>query len=200
MSRLRYAAVILHVSLLACPMAAAEMPDGQSVRAPATGGPKQAVPARNCFWQLRNGSSRELVCEYKSWLTDDERADLKRLTREFLLDARCKVDVRIERRLVRDAMTAPDNVFTSPPQPVTCTVDTARGALTITGTFSPRVVFKGGIAVEGSPGLADIKGVNGYLAWPVVEYVNRSARIRDGMLGMVNAYLGRKAANQATKD
>jgi hypothetical protein len=93
-------------------------------------------------------------------------------------------------------MTVPDNVFTSPPQPVTCTIDTAKGALTITGTFAPRVVFKGGIAVEGSPGLADVEGVNGYLAWPVIQYVNRSARIRDGMLGMINAYLGRKAAGR----
>jgi hypothetical protein len=193
------AAVILHVSLMASSLAAAEMPHGSSGRAPAADSAGHAVPARNCFWQIRNGSSPELACEYQSWLTDEERSDLKRITREFLLDARCKVDVRIERRLVREAMTIPDNVFMSPPQPVTCTIDTAKGALTITGTFAPRVLFKGGIAVEGSPGLADIEGVNGYLAWPVIQYVNRSARIRDGMLGMINAYLRREAPNKAAR-
>jgi hypothetical protein len=196
MSNLSGTAVVLLASLLVSTPAAAEMPHGQPGRGGGANTAKQPVLERNCFWQLRNGSSGEIACAYTSWLTDEERSDLKRITREFLLDARCKVDVRIERRLVREAMTVPDNVFTAPPQPVTCTIDTTKGALAITGTFAPRVVFKDGIAVEGSPGLADVKGVNGYLAWPVIQYVNRSARIRDGMLGMVNTYLGRKATGR----
>jgi hypothetical protein len=199
MSNTCCAVVVLLASLLASCLAAAETPHGSSDRAPTVESAKQAVLSRNCFWQLRNGSSRDLACEYKSWLTDEERTDLKRLTRDFLLDARCKVDVRIERRRVRDAITVPDNVFTSPPQPVECTIETAKGPLAITGTFAPRVVFKGGIAVEGSPGLADVKGVNGYLAWPVIQYVNRSSRIRDGMLSMINAYLGRGPTSEAAR-
>jgi hypothetical protein len=196
MCKVRFAAALLLGAVLMNSGVTAETPRPDEARQPRFGSAKEAARARDCFWQLRNGTSRELSCEYKSWLTDEERADLKRITREFLLDASCKVDVRIERRAVRDAMTVPDNVFTATPQPVTCTIKTAKGPLTITGTFAPRVVFKKGIAVEGSPVLADVKGVNSYLAWPVIQYVNRSQRIRDGMLAMINAYLGRKAAGK----
>jgi hypothetical protein len=194
MYKVRLAAAVLLGAVVPSSGATAETPRPDGPRQPQFGSAKQTARARDCFWQLRNGASRELSCEYKSWLTDEERSDLKRITREFLLDARCEVDVRIERRAVRDAMTVPDNVFTAPPQPVTCTIETAKGPLTITGKFAPRVVFKGGVVVEGSPVLTDVKGVNSYLAWPVIQYVNRSQRIRDGMLGMINAYLGRQAA------
>ena len=48
---------------------------------------------------------------------------------------------------------------------------------------------KDGKAIEATPGLADVKGVNNYLAWPVVQYVNYAPGIRKEMLRMINAYL-----------
>lgn len=150
-----------------------------------------ANPERNCFWQLAHGRGSEMACEHHAWLSDQERDDLRKLTRELLQDARCVVTVRIRRVLVDDALELPDHVFQSPPQPVSCAITTKDSSFTITGTFAPKVVIKGGKAVEATPGLADVQGVNSYLAWPVVQYVNRAPGIQGEMLNMINLYMER---------
>ena len=58
----------------------------------------------------------------------------------------------------------------------------------MTGTFAPHVTFKDGVAVSASPGLANVEGVNSYLAWPVVQYVNYSPGIRREMAAIINVY------------
>jgi hypothetical protein len=154
-----------------------------------------AVPQdRNCIWQLLHGRSEQLVCDYPAFLTDEERNDLTRISRGLVTDASCMVSVRIERRLIMDAAAARDVEFKTPPQRVTCNIHTKDVVMPISGTFAPRVVLKDGRAVDASPTLADVQGVHAALAWPVVEYVNRSATIRDGMLKMINAYLERRGA------
>lgn len=153
------------------------------------GGPLRDVPmAKLCLKQIIEDTAPEIDCVHQAWFTDREREDVKKLTRGYLLDASCAVDVRIARSEVEAALVASDTTFTSPPQPVTCEIETSRGKFTITGTFSPRVVFKGGVGVQATPGLADIEGVNSYLAWPVVHYINNSDRITHPMLLMINAY------------
>lgn len=153
--------------------------------------PTLPPPERNCFFQLLKSKSATIDCEHPAWLTDEERSDLKRLTRELLQNAECNVKIHIERRVVDNALTASDLTFEAPPQPVTCEITTKNGVVPITATFSPRVVFKGGVAVEATPGLANVAGVNSYLAWPVVHYVNNAARIKGAMLLMINAYRAR---------
>jgi hypothetical protein len=143
-------------------------------------------PQSNCFWQLVHGRGTDLVCEHKAWITEEERADLKKLTREILQDVRCTVSINIKRVLVDDALELTDHVFQAPPQPVACEIATKDSALPITGTFAPRVVIKEGKAVEATPGLADVKGVTGVLSWPVVQYVNRAPGVRNEMLRMIN--------------
>ena len=155
---------------------------------------------RNCFWQLANGRGSQLSCEHKVWITEDERADLKNLTRELLQDVRCSVSINIDRLLVDNALELTDHVFQAPPQPVTCDIATKDSVISITGTFAPRVVIKDGKAVEATPGLADVKGVSGVLTWPVVQYVNRAPGIRTEMLRMINLYIdhsrGRRLARR----
>jgi hypothetical protein len=151
-------------------------------------------PERNCFWQLQRGTSDEIVCDHLAWLTPEERADLRKVTRDLVTDASCIITVRIPRATARAAIEAPDHVFEAPPQRVTCNIHTADTVMPISATFSPRVVIRGGVAVEATPGLANVEGVHKSLAWPVVAYVNRAQRIRTGMLAMINAYLGRRAA------
>jgi hypothetical protein len=149
----------------------------------------------NCFWELARGRGSELVCVHPVWLADNERADLRRLTREWLQDARCTVQIRIARHLVMHALADPNYTFAAPPQPVACEISTRDKPVLIDATFAPRVVIKGGVAVDATPGLADVTGVNGYLAWPVVEYVNRSATVKGEMLKMINAYLSMRIAH-----
>jgi hypothetical protein len=48
--------------------------------------------------------------------------------------------------------------------------------------------IRDGRAVDAMPGLGNVEGVPAFLAWPVVQYVNRSGAIRDNVLAFVNAY------------
>lgn len=147
-----------------------------------------AQPEKDCFEELETGTSAEFVCAYPVALADTERADLKRITREYLQDVTCSVAVRINRGLIERAVQDSDYVFESPPQPVTCDVKTRSSNVHITATFAPRVTFKGGQAVEGTPGLDNIKGVTRILSWPVKQYVNRAPHVRSTMLLIINAY------------
>jgi hypothetical protein len=147
-----------------------------------------AAAERDCFDELENGTSAEFTCKYPVALAEQERADLKRITREYLQDVTCSVSVRIDRGLVERAVQDIDYVFQSPEQPVTCDVKTSKSTVHITATFAPRVTFKGGQAVEGTPGLENIQGVTRILSWPVKQYVNRAPHVRNTMLLIINAY------------
>ena len=167
---------------------------------PSRAEPLPPVPIeRNCFYVLSKGTGDTIQCMYPAWLTAEEREDLKRLTRGYLEDARCRIDVRIERRVVEEALKAADHVFEAPPQPVVCEITTPKSVFPIEGTFSPKVVFKGDQAVEATPGLANVKGVNPYLAWPVTHYLNNAERIKSAMLRMINAYRARVRAEGAAR-
>jgi hypothetical protein len=141
-----------------------------------------------CLAALANTVNPAIVSTYAARLSDEERSDIRRLSRDYVQDASCRVEVRIERTLVDPALTLPDLTFDAPPQPVSCEIKTSAKVIAITGTFSPRVTFKHGLAVDGTPGLANVSGVNAYLAWPVIQYVNRAPGIRKSMLAMINAY------------
>lgn len=148
----------------------------------------KAAPAPDdCFQQLFHGTAAEIVCRFPTRLTEKEKSELKRATRDMLRDAVCTVDIRIERRLVDAAIGTADHVFEAPPQPVTCEISAPDRVFPIKATFAPRVVFRGGVAVEGSPGLANVSGVPNPIAWPAVLYVNKSSTIRTSMLQIINA-------------
>ena len=158
----------------------------------ATGQPPAAsIP--DCFAALARPGGPRLVCQHQAWMTDEERADVHRITRGYLIDARCTVAVDIDRRTVDEALAASDRVFEAPPQPVTCRLQTSGGLMTVGGTFAPKVVFKDGFAVDATPGLANITGINSYLAWPIVAYVNRAPGITREMTAMINAYRAHKS-------
>lgn len=145
----------------------------------------------SCLKAVAQPAGEEISCDYRALLTDSERTDMQKISRGLLQDATCIVKVRIARKLVEPAISEADHVFEAPPQPVKCDITTKDNAIPIEGTFAPKVTFKGGLAVDGSPGLANVTGVNKYLAWPIVQYVNRSAGIRNSMLEMINAYRSR---------
>lgn len=118
---------------------------------------------------------------------------MRRLSRGLLQDAACVVEIRVARELVDNALTGTDLVFDAPPQPVRCTVDTKSGSFPITSTFAPHVVFKAGVAIEATPGLGEVTGINRYLAWPIIQYVNHAPGIRNEMLTLINALKPRLA-------
>ena len=154
----------------------------------------------DCYSALRRPTGERLACTHDVWMTDEERAEVQKLTRGYLLDARCSVAVDIDRKLVDEAMAASDRVWDAPPQPVTCQLQTSGGPMTIGGTFAPHVIFKDGFAVDASPGLANITGVNSYLAWPVVAYVNGASSVKSEMATMINAFRAQLNHRQQAKN
>ncbi len=164
----------------------------------AAAGAAKAAPVRpECFAALRQIAGPTLSCAHKAWMSDEERASLVSLTRGYLLDASCLVAVDVERAIVDEALTASDRAFVAPAQPVTCEVQTSGGPMTIQATFAPTVTFKDGFAVDASPGLANITGVNSYLAMPVVAWVNNAPSIRREMAAMINDIRARRQQRAA---
>lgn len=157
------------------------------------GGALAQANLADCFDNLQKGTGPEIVCNFPVIPSPKEREDMEKNTKGVLKDARCTVAIKIERVLVTRALDEPDYVFQSPPQPVTCDV-TAHirqvSTFPISGTFAPRVVFKGGEATEATAGLDNVAGVTRVISWPVVQYVNRSGMVREGMLKVVNAWVG----------
>lgn len=133
-------------------------------------------------------TTRDVSCEYTALLTVQERADMRRLTRDRLQDAVCRVKVRVRRGLVEPALTEANHVFKAPPQPVVCTITTRDSTFDVTGTFEPQVTFKDGKATYATPGLGNVTGVSKVLSWPVIQYVNYAPGIRRDMIAIINAY------------
>ena len=94
---------------------------------------------RDCFREMERGRGTEIVCEFPTQLTEDEKRDLKAITRDVLQDARCLVSIRIERRTFDEALRADDMVFEASPQPVRCEVVTLERVIPIEARFAPRV-------------------------------------------------------------
>jgi hypothetical protein len=143
-------------------------------------------PLNNCFWELARGTGSDLVCAYPVWLADQERADMRRLTREMLQDAHCTVSIRIARSLLTHVLSEANYTFEAPAQPVECDLKTKDNTIIISATFAPRIIIKNAVAVDATPGMADV----------VVEYVNRSTTVRTEMLKMINSYLSLRVAKK----
>ena len=165
--------------------------------APCAGAETAAPPAASldeadCWYQFFDAVGPRIACSFPAIMEDKDRAEIRKLTRDVLQDARCAVTIDIERAPVEDAVKSPDTTFTVPPQPVACEIVTGRGKLSVTFTFAPKIQIKAGTAVKATPGMDHVSGVNSWLAWPVVVYINASGSIQDVMLRVVNAYLKRR--------
>ncbi len=158
-------------------------------------GPAPAADPTDCFADLMAGTGAEIVCSFPVRPGPVEREELVKATRGYFLDASCLVEIRIQRALITAALETPDYVFEAPAQPVACDVTgiltEKRGAqvIPIAATFAPRVVIKGGEAIEATPGLGNVTGVTRVLSWPVEYWMNKGGTVRAGMLQVINAWL-----------
>ena len=152
----------------------------------------------DCWQQFMESRSPEISCGFPAVMEKADREQVQKITRQLLKDAQCQITIKLERALLDVAAQVPDNTFVAPPQPVACEIDTSRGKLPVAFTFAPKIEIKGGKAIKATPGMANVTGVNGWLAWPVVAYINASGSIQDVMLRVVNAYLERKRSPAAT--
>jgi len=175
------------LALIGAPALADATHDG-----PPRASPSPAEQEADCWFQFMEATSEKIACAFPAVMEDKDRAEIRKLTREVLKDAHCQVAIEIERALVDEAVKTPDYVFAVPPQPVACEIVTSRGTLPVAFTFAPRIEIKSGLATKATPGMDHVTGVNSWLAWPVVAYVNASGSIQDVMLRVVNVYLKRR--------
>lgn len=171
--------------LRACPFVAAA---GLLVASVASVVTATAAASEDCYDILENGTGREIACLVPLRLSEAEQAELDKGSRGYVKNVACIMTIRIARADLEAAISATDHVFQSPDQPVGCTVTTHKSTFDIKGVFAPRVVIKGGVATEATPGLGKVEGVSRVLSWPVVQFVNRWPSVKSGMVQVVNAY------------
>lgn len=171
--------------------------DGAGPPGPAASSAPPTAPTGedDCLAQLLTERTRDVDCSFPVEMTDEDRADIRRLTRDLFVDARCTARVSLARALVDQAMTMADAALEVPAQPVECEVETSRGNWQVRFTFTPKLELKAGNAVVATPGMGEVTGVNSWLAWPVVAWVNSSDSIEDVMLRVVNAARKRYVAD-----
>lgn len=153
----------------------------------------QAASPLDCFEMLSRGRSEMIECTLPLNPSAAEQAELDKQTRGYVKNAQCTVTIKIARAEIMAAVQQPDHVFVAPPQPVQCLVTGQLSkeikTLPISATFAPRIVIKGGKAVDAVPGLANIKGVPRAISWPVEAVVNSGVGFKGNMLVVINAWL-----------
>jgi hypothetical protein len=150
--------------------------------------------SEDCFAEIETGTAPEIACLFPISPSPQEREELEKGSRGYVKDFTCRLTVRISRAEIDKALTATDYVFTSPEQPVVCTITTYKSTFDVTATFAPEATFKNGVAVSTTPGLGNVKGISRIVSWPVVQFVNRWPSAREGMLTIINAYKQHKNA------
>lgn len=149
------------------------------------------VMERECLAQL-SAPDGDVACEFPTVMADKDRKAIQKITEGEFEDARCMVRVALARTVINDALGIDKGRVSLPPQDVTCVLETTSGDLPVSFTFTPAFDFNGGQAVKASPGMGGVKGVNSWLAWPVVTYINNNKEIREVMLRVINAYVERQ--------
>lgn len=154
--------------------------------------PTETASPFDCFDKLLKGAAPRIACDFPLIMTDKERADLKRITRGYITDARCIAAIDVSRAEIDSALDNPDHTYTAPELPVSCTVTFTESARDFDMVFVPVVTFEGGEAVAATPGMGPVKGASSALSWLVRAWVNRSDDIELGIVRIVNATLKRR--------
>jgi hypothetical protein len=149
------------------------------------------IMERDCLERL-SAPSGDVDCAFPTVMEEKDRATIQRITKEEFRDARCLVTVKLARTTISTALGTSDGRVTLPAQNVACVLETETGELPVSFTFAPVLDFKAGSAIRANPGMGGVKGVNAWLAWPVVAYINANSTIRSVMLKVVNGYIAQQ--------
>jgi len=150
-----------------------------------------APPAvTNCVDQFRGGTAEWIECDGAFEPDAAGRADLSRMTLDFVTDARCGGKLRVRRKEVVDALTA-GGVVELPPQDVLCIFETNADTRTpVTVTLAPKVSFQGGKVTDVSPQIRKITDFPDLLTMPL-RAAAESEVVRRQLAKAVNALLER---------
>jgi hypothetical protein len=161
-----------------------------SGRAQPPSGGHDGLTTTNCVEQLRKGISEWIECDGAFQPDANGRADLSKMTLNFVTDAKCGGKLRVRRKEFNDARTA-GGVLELPPQDVLCIFFTTTEKLPpVTVTLAPKLTFRSGKVLDVSPQILKIADLPDFLVMPL-----RSATESDVARGQltkgVNAFLER---------
>ncbi|MBU1212481.1 MAG: hypothetical protein KJ587_14580 [Alphaproteobacteria bacterium] len=113
----------------------------------------------------------------KTWGGDDinKGAESKSMSWGFG-DAQCSVDLKVDRRDIVAALSAPKYEFSVRPHQVACTVETAEGSKPLKARLAPKIKFEGGKAKKVWIKLEDIEGPE-----PLSSFVWTTAKLEDSI-------------------
>ncbi|MFM2423124.1 MAG: hypothetical protein RL291_1654 [Pseudomonadota bacterium] len=148
----------------------------------------------DCFHTLQFGRDADIVCALPVRPQGKDLDGLVAASRGYVREVDCVVSIRVPRAAITAALQTPDYVFEAPAQPVACDVvaNLSGNELSrhkVTAQFAPRVVFRGGVATDATPGLSLGPDISRVVSWPLEAYVNRGGAVRDGMLQAVNLWV-----------
>jgi hypothetical protein len=161
-----------------------------SIHAQQPSGGHDGLTTTNCVEQLRKGISEWIECDGGFQPDAAGRADLSKMTLNFVTDAKCGGKLRVRRKEFTDAR-ASGGVLELPPQDVLCIFFTSTEKLPpVTVTLAPKLTFRGGKVLDVSPQILKISDLPDFLVMPL-----RSATESDVARGQltkgVNAFLDR---------
>lgn len=159
--------------------------------APLWAKPGEQKSSKDCFWQLLHGTGA-IDCAVPLRLSDEEKKELRKITRSYMQDVSCDLKIKLKRSYVVEVETKAEGDVTIPAQNVSCTVIGKKSSSPITFSFAPKLSFKDGQAVKASPQMGQIKGLSKIISWPVKQWVNRADMIEKPLLRVINAYRARK--------
>jgi len=161
-----------------------------SLHAQQPSGGHDGLTTTNCVEQLRKSISEWIECDGAFQPDAAGRADLSKMTLNFVVDAKCGGKLRVRRKEFNDARTA-GGVLELPPQDVLCIFFTSTEKLPpVNVTLAPKLTFRGGKVLDVSPQILKISDLPDFLVAPL-----RSATESDVARGQltkgVNTFLDR---------
>lgn len=186
------AAAIL-LAAMAAPGAALDEPPGEMAAL-------KACEKRLCSMVLdKSPKGDDLACDVqKTWAKASlEGGESKGVSWGFG-DARCKVDLKLERADVVAALTQPKHTVRIPAHEVTCVIEREGELKPLTAKLAPKLTFKNGradkvwINLESIEGPADVKST----VWTAAKLEDTIGIFHRPMIKQINKFLHRQCAKR----
>jgi hypothetical protein len=187
--RLRLATAAVALAGLVAPALALEEPPGEKAAL-------KACEKQLCTMVLeKSPKGQDLACEVqKTWASSTlEKGESKGVSWGFG-DARCKLDLKLERADVAAALTRPKHTVSVPAHEVHCVVERDGELKPVTAKLAPKIKFKGGkadkvwINLESIEGPADVKST----IWAAAQLEDTLGIFHRPMLKQINKFLHRQ--------
>ena len=116
-------------------------------------------------------------------------------------DARCKVDLKLSRKHISDAMTAKKYSLFMPPHTVKCDVETEDGVKPVRVVLAPKIKFKKGRAYKAWLKVKDVKGpgmIKG-LVWTTARLEDSIGIFHREMIKAINKFMHKQCVERYSK-